>query len=420
MQAEHGVVDCLGDWETFNSRYTDALDDLEPSFDDDAFPDLEDKSPDKPCLLFEVLCTEDAWQGKHFHRICLNGRSRGMLNLMRWPMVQVFKSLSMPQLCTLARTCRSLRKSSQRALEERAQELLVSRYFQESHLIRFIDAFACFGWARSLTEFLTPATVASWRAEELDAIFEHLMGFVQIDEVSLLHGLQPEAARRWKVQGRQAMELFVADCVASKASFCKLLMHYDRAWTAIRKILELNARSVLAVLFHDCSAVVRHIKASWPLVSVEAEVATPPKHDFGDDMSVWSPEKVYQWFRVKKLPVRGLLELQANGADLLEWFSADKEFGAPSRLSALPPFGLGMSSQQRSRFMFMMNRFRSPVPRKRHTEVFTFRFAERMDAQHTDAQLTDARHTGAREAKGDSAAAAPPADSTPCRSWSSV
>jgi len=77
--------------------------------------------------------------------------------------------LATTQLGMLARTCRTFRKAALRALEEKAQELLVSRYFQESHLIKFIDAFACFGWAMSLTESLTPATVATWRAEELDA-----------------------------------------------------------------------------------------------------------------------------------------------------------------------------------------------------------------------------------------------------------
>jgi hypothetical protein len=93
-------------------------------------------------------------------------------------------------------------------LEERGQELLVSRYFQESQCMKFIEAFACFGWATSLTDFLTPATIANWRAEELDAIFEHLFSFVEIEGVSLLRGLQPEAARRWKIEGRQAFQLF--------------------------------------------------------------------------------------------------------------------------------------------------------------------------------------------------------------------
>jgi hypothetical protein len=407
MQAEPCVMECLGDWE---ARYTDALDDLDPAscFPYDCFSDFTAKLPDRPCALFDVLGTEATWQGKHFHQIFINGRSRGMLNLVRWPMVQVFDKLSMPQLGLLARTCHSLRKAAQRAMEERAQELLVSRYFQESHLIKFIDAFACFGWAMSLTESLTPATVATWRAEELDAIFEHLVAFIQIEEVSLLHGLQPEAARRWKIEGRQTLELFVADCVTLKASFCKLLMHYDRAWLAIRKIMELNAKLVMAVLFKDSSAVMRQIKASWPTVTVEAEVEAPSKHGFDHDMSIWSPEEMYQWFRLKKLPVRGLLDLQPNGADLLDWIAKENNAGAQSRLSALPPHGLGMSSLQRSRLMFLVNRVGIAKPRKTHAEEFTFRFAERVDS-HRDT-----------EDRADWAVAAPPAGSTPCRSSSSV
>jgi hypothetical protein len=246
MQMEANVMECLGDWESWGSGCPDAMDGLQCTscFSDSWLPDNIVQVTNKPCALFEVLGTEDTWQGKHFHQICINGRIRGMLNLVRWPMVQILSKLSMSQLGILARTCRTFRKAALRALEEKAQDLLVSRYFQESHLIKFIDAFACFGWAMSLTESLTPATVATWRAEELDAIFEHLVAFIQIEEVSLLHGLQPEAARRWKIEGRQTLELFVADCVTLKASFCKLLMHYDRAWLAIRKIMELNAKLV--------------------------------------------------------------------------------------------------------------------------------------------------------------------------------
>ena len=403
-------MQCQTDWESWGSMDAGALDAVQLTgsfpdscFPDNCFPDVAAKVPDKPCALFDVLGTEDTWQGKHFHKICINGRTRGMLNLVRWPMVQILSKLTMPQLGVLAMTCRSFRKPALRALEERGQELLVSRYFQESQCMKFIEAFACFGWATSLTDFLTPATIANWRAEELDAIFEHLFSFVEIEGVSLLRGLQPEAARRWKIEGRQAFQLFVDDCVASKATYCKMLMHYDRTWLSIRKIMEVNAKLVLAILFEDSSAVVCNICASWPLVTVEAEVASPSKHGFSHDMSIWSQAEVYQWFRLKKLPVRGLLALQPNGADLLQWIADEKTPGAPSRL-----FPLGMSSQQRSRFMFLVNRVGMAKPRKTHAEVFTFRFAERIDSR---------RDT---EDRADSAVAAPTAGSTPCHSWSSV
>jgi hypothetical protein len=77
-------------------------------------------------------------------------------------------------------------------------------------------------------------------------------------------------------------------------------------------------------------------------VTVEAEVSLTPKHHFAQDMSMWSTAEVYQWFLLKKLPVRGLLELQANGADLQDWVWHDEAAYAPSKLSALPPHGLGM------------------------------------------------------------------------------
>jgi hypothetical protein len=44
----------------------------------------------------------------------------------------------------------------------------------------------------------------------------------------------------------------------------------------------------IAVLFEDSSAVVHKIKASWPTVTVEAEVAAPSKHNFDHDMSILS------------------------------------------------------------------------------------------------------------------------------------
>lgn len=411
---ELGVMEGLTDWESCEHSWASmdagALDDVQPTgcFPDNCFPYDVAKVPDKPCALFDVLGTEDTWQGKHFYQICINGRPRDMLNLLRWPLVHIISKLTMPQLGVLAMTCRSFRKPALCALEERAHKLLVSRYFDESQCSKFIDAFANYDWAMSLSGFLTPATIANWRAEELDAICQTLFSFVEIEGVSLLHGLQPEAARRWKTEGRRALQLFVDDCVTSKASFCKMLMHYNHTWLSIRKIMEMNANLLLAILFENRSAVVRKIKASWPLVTVEAEVASPSKHSFGHDMSIWSPAKVYQWVRLKKMPVRGLLDLQPNGADLLQWIAQENTAGAPSRLSALPPLGLGMSSIQRSRFVFLVNQVGITKPRKTHAEVFTFRFAERVDSR------------GDTEHREGSAVAAPPAGSTPCQSWSSV
>jgi len=101
--------------------------------------------------------------------------------------------------------------------------------------------------------------------------------------------------------------------------------------------------------------------------------------------------------------MRGVIDLQPTGADLLLWMAEQQVAGAPDRLSSLLPSGLGMSSLQRSRFVFLVNRVGIAKPRKTHAEVFTFRFAERIDTR---------RDT---EDRAGSAVAAPSAGSTPCR-----
>jgi hypothetical protein len=73
--------------------------------------------------------------------------------------------------------------------------------------------------------------------------------------------------------------------------------------------------------------------------------------------------------------MRGVIDLQPTGADLLLWMAEQQVAGAPDRLSSLLPSGLGMSSLQRSRFVFLVNRVGIAKPRKTHAEVFTFRFA---------------------------------------------
>jgi hypothetical protein len=59
--------------------------------------------------------------------------------------------------------------------------------------------------------------------------------------------------QRWRVEGRQALDKFVTDCVVRKPSLLKMLRHYDSAWVTVRSIMEDNARLVLAEMFENSS-----------------------------------------------------------------------------------------------------------------------------------------------------------------------
>jgi hypothetical protein len=163
--AEIGVKECFGEvepWKDDNAVYglkPDLLDDLcYDSYDSDAATDncSEDLQylPKRACLLFDVLGTEDTWQGKHFFVVKLNSNSRGMLTLMHWPMAAVLKHLNLRELSMLASTCHGIRQSATRVMEDHAQPLLC-RYFQDTNLIKFLDVFACFCWSMWLSGFLT-------------------------------------------------------------------------------------------------------------------------------------------------------------------------------------------------------------------------------------------------------------------------
>lgn len=421
--AEIGVAECIGELEPW--KFDDAVDGIMASpFDEfccdnsvsdaatDNCSEVLNNLPASSCLLFDVLGTEDTWQGKQFSVFTLNGDTRGILILMRWPMEAVLKHLDLRDLCILASTCRGMRRSATRAIEEQAQALL-ARYFQESNINKFLDAFACFDWAMSLSGFLTPATLSSWRPEELDAKFDFHMACMQIEAVSLIQGLQPAAMQRWRVEGRKALDKFVADCVVQKPSLLKVLRHYDSAWVTVRSIIEDNARLVLAQMFEINNVCLRYMKASWPEVTVDADLTLSSKHQFPQDMRSWSASEVHQWFRLKKMPVRGVLDVQPTGADLLHWVSLENPVNKLSKLLTAPPHGLGLTLQQRNRCVMLVDRYcrskdsATAQPCKTRAHTFTFRLGE----------FKDGLHAGTAHIAS-SAAAAPPVGSTRCHSWS--
>jgi hypothetical protein len=117
--AEIGVAECFGEVEPWKDD--DAVDGLKSclfddfcydSYDSDAATDNGSKDlqnlPKRACLLFDVLGTEDTWQGKQFSVFTLNSDTLGMLILMRWPMATVLKHLNLRELSMLGSTWRVL------------------------------------------------------------------------------------------------------------------------------------------------------------------------------------------------------------------------------------------------------------------------------------------------------------------------
>jgi hypothetical protein len=308
------------------------------------------------CPLFDVLGTEEAWQGKRW--LCSLGHrasSRGVLLLMTWPVSNilrhVFLSCGISKLYMLAMTCRSFRDIALRLIEEHAQEEVTRLFFNDKQLHKFVDMFGCFSWALGLKQKMTATTLSVWDCRELDAAYEFLTQKLQIDEVSHLHGLKPMQAMCWKVSGRRALEDFMRDCITGDCCWRKVLFHYNKAWKMISDIFVANARVVKDMEFRGRSSV-RRLVPSWP--SVMMHVYCPIEHDSG--VWSWTAQDVYQWFRIKKFPVSGLYDMNLDGAELVRLCTLAETCTKHTNVFLLrPPGGLGMSVAQFNRVKWLMH-----------------------------------------------------------------
>jgi len=354
--------------------------DLEgPMFDESELPNFTHpcEPEPEPCHLLRVFGPEDEWRGKHYFAVEYAGKERGILCLQKWPMHHLLAMCSTQHLLMLASTCRTMRRATHKVLDARAHDDIASKYFGESQLIKFVDAFGFFGWAMSLSSWLNATDMRSWRAEELDAAYDFLAQKVDIDEVAHLRGLRPHAAMCWKVQGRKALENFISDCVAEQATHRKLLAHYDSAWKSIRKILELNASLLRARSFAGTYGIVRQLHASWPSVTVTVEIfesAASHNAQALPDVWTWTKEDVKNWMRLKKLPIRGVLEVGLNGAELLRCCLSEKT--ARTKITAPFPLGLGMEAAHENRCRFLVQQMLAQAGAPMRSESFIFRVGE--------------------------------------------
>lgn len=363
-----------------------AFDDVQQCFfDESAF--AHDELEPQPCPMLDVFGPEDDWQGKRYIAVEYAGRVRGILCLHKWPMYHLLAMCSTQHLLMLATTCRRLRRAASRLLDTRAQDSISRKYFGDSQLINFVDAFGFFGWAMSLSNWLTTASMQTWRAEELNAAYDFLAQHVDIDEVEDLRGLRPHAALLWRVEGRRALENFIRDCVASPATHRKLLAHYDGAWKSIRKIMELNASLIKTRSFAGSYSVVRQIQASWPAVTVDVDILEDAQASWqahaaaagvGPDVCTWSSQDVKNWLRLKKLPVRNVLELDFDGEALLRSCLAEASDKAAQKQVRAPfPHGLGMGAVPWNRCRFLVQQMVARAGAPMRSESFIFRFGER-------------------------------------------
>lgn len=351
-------------------------------FDESQFAPADECEAAAPCHLLDVFGPEDDWQGKRYISVEYAGVARGILCLLKWPMHHLLALCSTQHLRMLATTCRSMRRAANRLLDARAQDEITRTYFADSQLIKFVDAFGFFGWAMSLSNWLTTANMQTWRREELDAAYDFLAQQVDIDEVEDLRGLRPHAALCWRVEGRRALEGFIRDCVASPATHRKLLAHYDGAWKSIRKIIELNASLVKTRSFPGTYSVVRHIHASWPAVTVDVDILGDVQASWGaaatgPDVCTWSSHDVKNWLRLKKLPVRNVLELDLDGAELVRLCLAEaSDKAAQQKIKAPFPHGLGMGAIAWNRCRFLVQQMVARAGAPMRAESFIFRFGE--------------------------------------------
>jgi hypothetical protein len=329
-----------------------------------------------PCPFLDVFGTQDTWQGRRFNMYNGSSGPRGMLQLVQWPVVNILRHVlqggGVQHLYMMAMTCRSWRDIALEHIEEHAQDTLQHNFANKQQLCKFVDSFGCFAWALRLRNFLPVTSLTNWQPCELDAAFDFLLAQVVIDETSHLVGLKPLAASRWKSEGRRAFELFLKDCLSSKGNYRRILYHYKKAWVQVRSILEFNATCLRRLQFKAHSST-RSMKFSWPCVTID--VHCPFANDTG--VLSWTIQDVYNWFRIKKFPVSGLLDLQLDGSELARLCTlAETSRDGDNIFLLRAPRGLGMSAKQFSRLQwFMKNRMlMADMPHEEHT--LTFRVGE--------------------------------------------
>jgi hypothetical protein len=297
------------------------------------------------CSVFDVLKTESTWLGKSSYFVSINSYNKFMMHIMQWPMVPIMQACDLPQLYLCAMTCRSLRTIALEIIETRAKTEMVQRYFGATQLCNFINVFAHFNDALSLTQWLPSNSLLHWTEYELDAIFDRVFDKHITCKTSNFDGLQTVPALNWQQQGRQAFGRFVRDCVAGQPSYRKILFHYNSSWALIKRILVSNADIIMDHEYGRGIAVVREYKVSWPTITVH----------FSSDMLKWQSKDVYEWFRLKKFPVSGLQDVQLDRAQLMRLFSIGELCSKGKNIFCTPrPEGLGMNQQQYYRFTQLM------------------------------------------------------------------
>lgn len=308
----------------------------------------------EPCRFFDVLGTQDTWQGKRFNMFMSHSGPRGMLQLVKWPVVNILNNLldsgSVWHLCMVAMSCRCMRDVALAIIEEHSQEQLKRKFYDGRQLFRFVDSFAFFSWAYGLRSWMPAASLKKWQPRELDAAYDCLVARIVVDETSPFVGLTPYAAMRWKVEGRRAFELFCTDCLGSTVAYRKLLYHYNKAWVQVYKILEENATAIRRSEFKGHSTTHR-IDFAFPNVTIH--VHCPISSDSGT--MHWTIQDVYHWFRLKKFPVAGLLDMQLDGPALVRLCQISEFLpNADNLFLRRWPQGLGMSAKQFTRLLWFM------------------------------------------------------------------
>ena len=99
------------------------------------------------------------------------------------------------------------------------------------------------------------------------------------------------------------------------------------------------------------------IDASWPVVRVQYSLVDTRR------VAEWTMYEVYKWFRLKKLPVTGLLKLQLSGKELVQIYLAA---GTGAK------YAFGMNDAQYQRFITCMDKVLA-APEPPSTSTVTFR-----------------------------------------------
>jgi hypothetical protein len=204
--------------------------------------------------MFDVLGTENTWQGKMVweRAVCTaeGGEStEKKIVLLTWPVLYILEHCALMMtyqaLANVQATCKNFCHRTRRIAELRAISEIQKTFRNEQQIFKFCERFALFDFALQYRDMLNDQTLMSLCDEELQAMYNEQFDKIQMMAPLNWNNFAPGIEGMWKTFGCKAFLTFFKHSVIKKPSNVKLLMSYRKTWKVIMNIVGRNAKHML-------------------------------------------------------------------------------------------------------------------------------------------------------------------------------